>query len=203
MYKHGDTSSWATPAVRDEEGASRARHVGAKSDVSAARGIATVQPRSISVCFRRDPSRDRLDGNRTFQGYQLLWPDGRPIGVGLDAFCKHGMRLFGLCRQLSEAEDRLVELLCFPLACREASLTRLPGHRIRRFCLRRTRDQGRVHFLDGTPTEVVFDLRRDEGPVLHWIGLPLLKDGDHHWLDLGARSLDTSPPGTKPCLSAP
>ncbi|HTU88968.1 MAG TPA: hypothetical protein VMF69_02625, partial [Gemmataceae bacterium] len=67
------------------------------------------------------------------------------------------------------------------------SLTRLPGHRVRRFSLQREGRQGRLYFFDGTPTTVVFDLDHDEAPVLHWIGLPSLHDGERQWFDLAAR----------------
>src|SRR5262245_59795900 len=52
--------------------------------------------RSLNVLFRRDPSRDRQDNQIHFEGYQFFWPDGRPLAVGLDAFCKHGQQLLGL-----------------------------------------------------------------------------------------------------------
>jgi hypothetical protein len=75
-------------------------------------------------------------------------------------------------------------------------LTRLPGHRVRRFCLCRSGRQGRLHFLDGTPTTILLDLDCDEPHVLWWIGLPGLGDGDAGWFDLAACSVeraDTSP----------
>ncbi len=144
-------------------------------------------PRTLTVLFRRDPSRDRQCEQIRFEGYQVLWPDGRPVAVGLDAFCTHGQRLLGLGRHLRGCTERQIELLCFPLPDREADLTKLPGARVRRFLLRRTGRQGRIHFLDGTPTATVFDLGSDEARVLHWIGLPYVKDGDGQWIDLAAR----------------
>jgi hypothetical protein len=84
----------------------------------------------------------------------------------------------------------LVDLIVFPLPDGEAPLTRLPGHRVRRFSIRREGRQGRLHFFDGTPTTVVFDLDRDEAPVLHWIGLPSIRDGERQWFDLAARPLE-------------
>ena len=45
--------------------------------------------------------------------------------------------------------ERLIELVCFPLRSRDDDLTRIPGHRIRRFCLKRQGTVGRIHFLDG------------------------------------------------------
>src|ERR1700722_7587152 len=142
---------------------------------------------TLSLLFRRDPSRDRLENNIPFEGYEILWPDGRPAAIGLDAFCKHGQRLFGLGRHLQGRHERLLDLLSFHLADREDDLTRLPGHRVRRFCLRRTGTQGRIHFLDGTPTAIVFDMLQDETKVLNWLGLTHLADGDELWLDIAAR----------------
>jgi hypothetical protein len=146
--------------------------------------------RTLTILFRRDPSRDRHKGNIHFEGYQVLWPDGRPVAVGLDAFCKHGQRLLGLGRHLAGCSERLIELICFPLSGREDDLTRLPGHRVRRFYLERSGPRGRIHFLDGTPTDTVFELGRDEYRVLEWIGLPHLRDGDQQWMDLAARVVE-------------
>ena len=146
--------------------------------------------RTLRVLLRRDPSRDRTEEDIRYEGYKVLWPDGRPAAVGLTAFCKHGQRLLGLGRHLAGARERLVDLIVFPLPDGEASLTRLPGHRVRRFSIRREGRQGRLYFLGGTPTTVVFDLDRDETPVLHWIGLPALRDGEQQWFDLAARPVD-------------
>jgi hypothetical protein len=143
-------------------------------------------PRILHVLFRRDPASDRQDDRVRYEGYRPLWPDGRPIGVGLDAFCTHGQRLFGLGRHLSGRGERLLELRCYPLADRDDDLTRLAGARVRRFYLERQGRQGRVHFLDGTPTSVVFHLDRDEPSVLAWVGLPALADGARAWFDLAA-----------------
>lgn len=143
--------------------------------------------RSLTVLFRRDPSRDRQRDDIQYEGYQVLWPDGQPVQVGLDAFCKHGQRLLGLGRHLAGRCERLLELVCYPLTSREDDLTRLPGCRVRRFCLERNGTSGRIHFLDGTPTAVVFDLHRDEWRVLEWIGLRLVGEGCRQWMDLAVR----------------
>jgi hypothetical protein len=142
--------------------------------------------RSLTLLFRRDASRDRREDQVPVEGYQFLWPDGRPVALGLDAFCTAGQRLLGLGRHLAGAQERLVELVCFPLADREAPMTHLPGHRVRRFCLQCHGRRGQLHFLDGTPTLVVLDLDRDEPPVLSWIGLTGLRDGECLWFDLAA-----------------
>jgi hypothetical protein len=148
---------------------------------------------TLTVLFRRDPSRDRLENNIPFEGYEIFWTDGEPVTVGLDAFCKHGQRLLGLGRHLQGRHERLLDLLCFSLGDREDDLTRLPGHRVRRFCLRRNGTQGRIHFLDGTPTAIVFDLHQDEAKVLNWIGLTTLADGEDQWFDIAARPADLEP----------
>ena len=61
--------------------------------------------RTLRILFRRDPAKDRHRENIFFEGYQVLWPDGRPVAVGLDAFCKHGQRLLGLGRHLAGCKD--------------------------------------------------------------------------------------------------
>jgi hypothetical protein len=145
--------------------------------------------RTLTVLFRRDPTRDRQKQSIRYEGYQACWPDGRPIATGLDAFCHHGQRLLGLGRHLAGRSERLVELACYPLATGAENMTRLPGRRVRRFFLVRTGSHGRVHFLDGTPTAVVFDLAIDEPSVLHWIGLSALDDGAQQWFDVAARAV--------------
>jgi hypothetical protein len=146
--------------------------------------------RTLTVLFRRDQERDGMRGQIHVEGYQILWPDERAVDVGLNAFCKYGLRLLGLKGCVNGRSERLVELLCFPLTGRDAHLTRLPGHRIRRFCLARSGASGRLHFLDGSPTDVVFDLDRDDPAVLAWIGLRALPDGEQQWLDVGARGFE-------------
>jgi hypothetical protein len=160
-------------------------------------------PRKLTALIRRDPSRDRQTDRIHYQGYRLFWPDGRPATVGFDAFCKHGQRLLGLNRHLAGCSERLIDLICYPLADREDPLTRLEGARVRRFCLIRQDRQGRLHFLDGTPTTIVFDLDQDETPVLDWIGLTSLEDGEEQWFDLAARPVEQDSPGEEdPALLA-
>jgi hypothetical protein len=147
--------------------------------------------RTLTILFRRDPSRDRHSEATQYEGYQPLWPDGRPVTVGLDAFCRHGQRLLGLGKYLAGERERLIQLSCFPLSGRDDELTRIPGHRVRRFFLERRGKVGRIHFLDGTPTAAVFDMRRDEPRVLHWIGVAGLKDGGRQWFDLAAMPVES------------
>jgi hypothetical protein len=127
----------------------------------------------------------------------MFWPDGRPVAVGIEGFCLRGQRLLGLGRHLAGQPERLVELLCYPLAGVDEPLTRLPGSRVRRLFLERSDNQGRLHFLDGTPTTLVFDLARDEPAVLDWIGLPALGAGQRQWLDLAARTVESASPPTR------
>jgi hypothetical protein len=150
--------------------------------------------RTLRVLCRRDSARDRVEENIPYEGYALFWPDGRPVAVGLTAFCKHGQRLLGLGRHLAGLRERLLDLIIFPLPDGDAPLTRLPGHRVRRFSLQREGRQGRLYFLDGTPTTVVFNLDHDEAPVLHWVGLPSLREGERQWFDLAARPVELAVP---------
>jgi len=146
--------------------------------------------RTLTVLFRRDPSRDRSHQQIHYRGYRPHWPDGRPVDVGLDAFCQHGQRLLGLNRLLAQNPECLINLINFPVADNDENIRRLPGHRVRRFYLERQGESGRLHFMDGTPTDVVFTLGKDEQDVLHWIGLPHLDDGERQWFDLAAGPVD-------------
>jgi hypothetical protein len=158
--------------------------------------------RTITLLFRRDPSRDKQNATGAFEGYLPLWPDGSPVAVSLDAFCKHGQRLLGLGKHLAGCQEKLVRLICMPLTGRDDDLNRIPGHRVRRFYLHRQGQAGRLHFMDGTPTTAVFDLEQDEARVLNWIGLAGVADGDVQWLDLAAITVEGSVPAIRPRISA-
>jgi hypothetical protein len=149
--------------------------------------------RSLKVLFQRDPAKDLLSGKLFFEGYRLVWPDGRPVGVGINAFCKHGQRLLGLGRFLKGYKEKFLELICYPVASRDQDMTKMPGHRVRRFYLERKGSLGTLHFIDGTPTAAVFDLSKDEPRVLQWIGLTNLRDGEQVWIDFAARLVDAAP----------
>src|SRR5690242_17067572 len=86
--------------------------------------------RTLTLLFRRDPSRDRQTEQCNFEGYHVLWPDGQPVAIGVEAFCKHGMRLFGLGKYLAHCDEKLVKLIYFPLDGRDDDLNRNPGHRV-------------------------------------------------------------------------
>jgi hypothetical protein len=146
--------------------------------------------RTLRILLQRDPSRDRQEQQASLEGYNVLWPDGRAMSVGFDAFCKQGQRLLGLGRWLPQCGRQLVDMICIPVANREERMTRLPGHRVRRFCLRRHGNRGQLHFLDGTPTAIILDLDCDEPRLLDWFGLPSLADGESSWLDLAARIVE-------------
>src|SRR5262249_54941209 len=148
------------------------------------RGIMT---RTLQFLFRRDPTRDGRDAQT---GYQVLWPDGRAVAVSVEAFCSVGQRLLGLGRQLVGCREHLVELACFPIADEESQITRLAGHRVRRFFLDRSGRQGRLFFMDGTPTAVLLDLDRDDVSLLQLFGLTDLREGQRQWLDVAARRVE-------------
>jgi hypothetical protein len=150
--------------------------------------------RTLTILFRRDPSRDRQRESIHYEGYQPFWPDGRPVAVGLDAFCKHGQRLLGLGKHLAGCRERLIRMICLPLLGRDDDLHRIPGHRVRRFFIERQGQTGRIHFMDGTPTSIIFEIGRDEPRVLHWLGLPTLGDGERQWFDLAAVTVDAAFP---------
>ena len=57
--------------------------------------------RTLRVLLQRYSSRDHVEEGISYEGYQFLWPDGRPLTVGLTAFCKHGQRLLGLGRHMA------------------------------------------------------------------------------------------------------
>lgn len=156
--------------------------------------------RTLTLLFRRDPSRDRESGRIHFTGYMPFWPDGRPVAVGLDAFCAAAQRLLGLGKRLTGCQEKLIKMVVVPLAGRDDEITRISGFRVRRLYLLRTGNIGCIHFLDGTPTKVVFDRLRDDPRVLHWIGLDTLEDGETCWFDLAAVDAETTVAPSRPRL---
>ena len=148
--------------------------------------------RTLILLFRRDPASDRQTDKVKLEGYQPLWPDGRPVDLSIDAFCKHGLRLLGLGKQLEGCEEKLVKLVNLPLSGRNDDLNRIPGYRVRRFFVKRTGNRGQMFFMDGTPTIAIFDLQADDPRILQWIGLTTLGDGEVQWFDLAAVGVDTA-----------
>jgi hypothetical protein len=148
-----------------------------------------LSPRTLTLLFRRNPQRDRRQGDIDLDGYEVFWPDGRPVTVSVSAFCWHGQRILGLGRHLAGQGEKLIHLLCYPLHGLEDPPTHLRGCRVRRFFLERSGSHCRLHFMDGTPTAMIFDLAHDEPPVLNWIGLASLREGQRLWVDLSARGI--------------
>jgi hypothetical protein len=50
-------------------------------------------------------------------------------------------------------------------------------------------DAIRLHFLDGTPTEVVFHDALDEPSVLRWLQVERMSPGEPFWFDLASQTL--------------
>ncbi len=75
--------------------------------------------RTITVWFPRDTTRDRWREGRFFAGYRMLWPDGREVNVGLEAFCRYRERLLGLDQHLAGAFAG--SRICLDLAARPAA----------------------------------------------------------------------------------
>jgi hypothetical protein len=148
--------------------------------------------RTLQMLFRRDPSRDRQLNDVDMDGFEMLWPDRRPVGLGMDAFCYHAQRILSLHRFVNEDEERLLELVVFPLRAKDDEMSRLPGLRVRRLLLRRQGSVGRIHLINGTPTAVTFELGRDEARVVDWIGLSGLRDGEHQWFDITVRPVEVT-----------
>jgi hypothetical protein len=147
--------------------------------------------RTLQLLFRRDNSHDREVDQTQLEGYRVLWPDGSPVALNMDAFCRLGQRLLGLGRALAGRQERLIELVCLPIPNQEQQITRLPGHRVRRLFLARRGQQGQLHFMDGTPTTLFFDLERDDPSILHLFRLAEVRDGHRLWLDLAARTVES------------
>lgn len=148
--------------------------------------------RTITMLFRRDPAKDKLSENIRYEGYQAFWPDGRQVAVGLDALCTHGQRLLGLGKHLAGRDERLIKLLFLPLTGREDNINRIPGYRVRRFFIERHGQTGRLHFFDGTPTSILFEIGRDEPDILNCMRLPDLEDGEVHWFDIAAMPVEVT-----------
>jgi hypothetical protein len=146
--------------------------------------------RTLQLLFRREPTKDRLHERVPFEGYIILWPDGGPVAIGVDAFCKQGQRLLGLGKYLLGRTERFIELVCYPLQSGEDQLTRLPGHRVRRFYMERQGQKGHLHFFNGAPTTVVLDIGIDDRRIIDLFGLGELREGGRQWLDLAARAVD-------------
>lgn len=146
--------------------------------------------RILTLLFERDTSVDHEKGTIQYSGFRFYWPNGQPVRTALDKFCQRGVRfLFG--RKGLEGTGRLLSLVCLPIDGMDAPLPELPpGIRSRRFFLLRIGQQGILHFFNGTPTDVVFEVGKDDPTVLEWIGLTqALADNARAWFDLVALPL--------------
>lgn len=146
--------------------------------------------RRLQALFRRNPDSDGQSDRVRYEGYEVYWPDGEPMGVNVGRFCQQGCRLLGLGRRMQGKNEQLVELTIHPLSGLEAPLTRLPpGNRCRRFYLERQDGRGKIYFFNGSPTEMEFDAQDDDPRVLEWLGLRTMGDGEQFWFDLSAYSM--------------
>ena len=79
-------------------------------------------PLQITVVLTRRRERDEAADRVTYSGYDIHWPDGRSVTIGLQRFCQQGTRLLlGRARNLEKA---LVRVTLYPIAGLEAALTR-------------------------------------------------------------------------------
>jgi hypothetical protein len=144
-------------------------------------------PVSLAVVFQRRPENDGSEHGVTFSGYDILWPDGRVVTLGLHRFCNQGTRLL-LGRDRSH-ERVLVRVTLYPISGIEASLTR-PGRgiRCRRFFAVRHEGEIRFYFLTGDRTEIVFD-EQDDPRVLHWLHAKHIRAQVPFWFDIASELL--------------
>jgi hypothetical protein len=143
----------------------------------------TPQATELTLRVQRRPGTEHADGGIAFAEYDLAWPDGRPVRTGLSRFCHFASRLV-LGRRYA-GETALVCLTVYPVAGREAALTRPGGGvRSRRLYALRQGDTVRLHFLDGTPTEAVFNVAEDEPAVVRWLQADRMRPGEPFWFDL-------------------
>jgi hypothetical protein len=149
--------------------------------------------REIAVIFQRDWSRDSTRSGIEVTGYEVFWPDGRRIGMTLEGLCKIGVRyLFG--RHPPERAE--VRLRLFDLPSRETPPPRVRPYRVRVLALQRNGRRLTLHLPDETPTNIVFDLDRDEPRVLEWLGADAIADGGRQWIGLLAVPADVPVPPT-------
>ncbi len=137
---------------------------------------------ALTLRFVRNSSDDKQEDQIQFSGYDIFWPNGMRVNLSVSRFCQFGVRaLFGR----KGPENSLLTMYLIPLAERDFPLPKLPrGIRARRLSLQRSGDEGRLLLVDGTPTEIVFNLAQDDERVLNWVGLRNLSDGGNQWYDL-------------------
>jgi hypothetical protein len=140
----------------------------------------------LIVLLKRRPERDEAGQQVRYRGYDVYWPDGRPVSVGVRRFCQQGTRL--LLGRSVDPEQALVQINLYPVDGLEAGITRPgAGIRCRRFYALRQNHAIRLHFFTGTPTEICFDLRHDDPEVLRWLHAESVPPARPFWFDLGSR----------------
>jgi hypothetical protein len=145
-------------------------------------------PTELTVLFQARPGTVHVRRGVTSSEYDISWPDGRPVHLGLSRFCNVGSRL--LLGRRHGGATALVRVTLQPVAGLEAALPRPgPGVRRRRLYALRRGDTIRLHFLDGTPTEAVFDASRDDPTVLRWLHAERMRPGEPFWFDLASQTL--------------
>ena len=144
-----------------------------------------LEPTELRIILQRRREHDHSNDRIVFTGFDICHPDGRPVSVSISRFCQQGTRLLlGRARDIDRA---LVRITLFPVAERESDLTRLGrGVRCRRFYALRTGDEVRFHFLDGTPTDMVFHDHLDDCVVLDWLRADYILPGIPFWFDLAS-----------------
>jgi hypothetical protein len=142
----------------------------------------------LTLFLKRRPGTEHARAGITFAEYDIAWPDGRPVQIGLSRFCNSGARL--LLGRRYQGQTALVRLTIYPIAGLEAALTcPFCGARCRRFYALRRGDCIRLHFLDGTPTETVFDATADDPRVLRWLQAEHMRSGEPFWFDMAGQTL--------------
>jgi len=149
----------------------------------------TPSPRQLIVVLTRRRERDEEADRVTYSGYDIHWPDGSSVSIGLQRFCQQGTRLLlGRAKNLERAKVRVT---LYPISGLEADLTRPEsGTRCKRFYSLLEGDDIRFHFFTGTPTEVVFNRREDDRKVLKWLHASRIQDKLPFWFDLGSEILE-------------
>jgi hypothetical protein len=151
-------------------------------------------PEQLTVVLTRRRERDESADRVTYSGYDIHWPDGRSVTIGLQRFCQQGTRLLlGRARNIERA---MVRVTLYPIAGLEAALTRpVSGARCKRFYSLCEGEDIRFHFFTGTPTEVIFNRRDDDPAVLKWLHADQIRQNEPFWFDLGSEILDKTEDG--------
>jgi hypothetical protein len=146
-------------------------------------------PRQLIVVLTRRRERDEASDRVTYSGYDIHWPDGRSVSIGLQRFCQQGTRLLlGRAKNLEKAK---VCVTLYPISGLDADITRPEsGVRCKRFYSLGEGNDIRFHFFTGTPTEVVFNRRDDDRTVLKWLHADRVQESEPFWFDLGSEILE-------------